>query len=80
MIRNTGPSLSPFNAWVLLKRLEARQSDTQARANLSGTHRGPPWLDARQVRRYAVLCSEVGEMARARASARTPFTAAVGAR
>jgi len=44
MIRNTGPSLSPFNAWVLLKGLETLS--LRVRHQSASAHRLAGWLEA----------------------------------
>ena len=43
MIRNTGPSLSPFNAWVLLKGLETLS--LRVRHQSASAHRLASWLE-----------------------------------
>jgi O-succinylhomoserine sulfhydrylase len=45
MIRNTGPSLSPFNAWVLLKGLETLS--LRVRAQSAAALRLAQWLETR---------------------------------
>ena len=44
MIRNTGPSMSPFNAWVLLKGLETL--DLRVRAASAAAYDLAQWLEA----------------------------------
>ena len=44
MIRNTGPSMSPFNAWVLLKGLETL--DLRVRAATAAAYDLAQWLEA----------------------------------
>ncbi|QOR71272.1 O-succinylhomoserine sulfhydrylase [Ruania alkalisoli] len=67
MIRNTGPSLSPFNAWVLLKGLETLA--VRVRAQTAAALELATWLESQQgVRgvRYPFLDSHPqAELARA---------------
>jgi O-succinylhomoserine sulfhydrylase len=44
-LRNTGPGLSPFNAWVLLKGLETL--DLRLRAHVEGAVKVARWLEGR---------------------------------
>ena len=50
-LRNTGPGLSPFNAWVLLKGLETLPLRVRAQSEAAGG--SPRWLEAHRAGRSA---------------------------
>ena len=65
-LRNTGPGLSPFNAWVLVKGLETLALRVRAMSEAAG--RVARWLEA-QASRTAGALSRAGELPAARAGA-----------